>query len=131
MYMFDPERGKRRRTHLRDQTMHAVRSTRKALERAAYDARNHTRGLIAKVSSKLCCEEVSDEMLVERVRSKMGHVISEPKNVEVMADAGSVVLRGTVSEDEAKRLVQSVSHVRGVTAVESQLKLNSSAIGAA
>lgn len=123
IYFLDPDRGRRRRALLCDQTRHLTREARIRCAKRGRDFGNRARGLWAEAGARLRCEEVSDEVLVERVRSKMGRVVSEPGDIEVLAREGRVTLRGVGFAHEADRLLRSVSKVRGVHGVENQLKL--------
>jgi hypothetical protein len=123
MYVLDPDRGHRRRAMLRDRARHAAAVTRDTLDRKARDVRNRARGLAAEVESRLRCEDVTDDVLEERVRSQVGRAVSSPGDVEVIAGEGRVTLRGVVRAGEAGRLLCRVSRVRGVREVESQLNV--------
>lgn len=124
MYALDPARGRRRRALLRDKAAHNLSRALIALDKAGRDARNRARGVIAEIRQACRCEQVADEVLVERVRANIGHVVAEPHDIEVLCAAGEVTLRGIVPAAEAKRLLRRVAHVRGVSRVESQLKVN-------
>ncbi len=72
MYYLDPERGHRRRSLLRDQTRHSMGKANQAAMLAARDAANRVYGRIAEAASSLRRKPVSDDVLEERVRSKLG-----------------------------------------------------------
>src|SRR3954454_4731973 len=86
MYVLDPDRGRRRRALFRDQLVHAASIVPDAFDATARDLTNRTRGLVAAASSIFNSEEVPDEVLVDRVRSKMGRVVSHPHAIEVTVD---------------------------------------------
>ncbi|HYY97904.1 MAG TPA: BON domain-containing protein [Pyrinomonadaceae bacterium] len=123
MYVLDPAYGRRRRAMLRDRTTHFVHSSRVTLDKKARDFGNRARGLFAEARAALRRESVSDDVLVERVRSKLGRAVSTPGNVEVLAEEGHVTLRGVVRAAEAERLLRRVSRVRGVHDVAFQLNV--------
>ena len=123
VYFLDPDRGRRRRVLLRDKTLHFAGEAREVLGKRGRDLGNRARGLAAEAGARFRCEEVSDETLIARVRSKMGRAVSEPSDIEVLASEGRVTLRGIVFAHEAERLLRCVSKVRGVKGVENQLKL--------
>src|SRR5215204_4144811 len=123
MYVLDPVYGKRRRALLRDKTSHVAGVSRVLLGKKARHLGNHVRGFVAKVGSHFRCEEVSDEALAARVRSKMGRAVSKPEDIDVTASEGRVTLRGIVRSQEYDGLFRCVSKVRGVRGVENQLKL--------
>src|SRR5919206_2586955 len=124
MYVFDPVYGRRRRALIRDKAVHAAVASRVVLGRKARDVGNRVRGLVAEAGTHFGCEEVSDETLVARARSKLGRAVSKPEDIEVTASEGRVTLRGIVRSQEYDRLFRSVSKVRGVRGVENQLKLH-------
>ncbi len=64
----------------------------------------------------------SDVVLIERVRSEMGHVIRYPHKVTVMAEAGVIHLSGVVLVDEKEALLRSISRVPGVLGVRDSLE---------
>lgn len=121
MYLLDPDRGRRRRAQIRDQVIHTRTLSADALNKRTRDLRNRAQGLVAEARRRTRQEEVSDELLVARVRSKMGLVVSRPRAIEVVADHGRVVLSGAVPTDEVERLLATVSAVPGVAIVENRL----------
>lgn len=123
MYVFDPERGKRRRALIHDRATHVVGAARVALDRKAHDIGNRARGLVAETGAALRCKTVSDDVLAERVRSQIGRAVSRPRDVEALANEGRVTLRGVVRAGEVGRLLRRVAGVRGVRSVESQLNV--------
>lgn len=124
MYVFDPDRGMRRRALLRDKARHVINETGRAIENTSHDVGNRARGVIAEAQSFLRREQVSDAVLIERVRSRIGRAVSRPKNVEIHVNNGYVTLRGVVGESEVPHLLKCVSRVHGVTEIENQLKIN-------
>jgi osmotically-inducible protein OsmY len=68
---------------------------------------------MAEARSTVSDEEVSDEVLVDRVRAKMGRVVSHPGAIKVTAEQGRVTLSGAVLEHEHEELLQAVRSVRG------------------
>jgi hypothetical protein len=123
MFVFDPVYGKRRRGLIRDKVTHAAVAARDVVGRRARDISNRARGLVAGAGAHLRREQVSDETLAARVRSKLGRAVSKSGDIEVLASEGRVTLRGIVPAQEAERLLRRVSRVRGVLDLENQLKL--------
>lgn len=86
------------------------------------DMGNRARGVAAKTRNRIFpAGEVDDEILTERVRSKMGRYVSNPGAIEVLAEDGRVTLRGPVLAREAGALLRAVGSVRGVTMVDDRL----------
>lgn len=121
MYFLDPISGRRRRALMRDQCIHAQCRCSKAADIVRRDASNRIYGAMARMRSSLSSEQPSDEVLVERVRSKVGRWVSHPGSIRVAAHDGCVVLSGTVLADEADGLVSSVRAVPGVVGVQTEL----------
>ena len=121
MYFFDPQLGRRRRAVLRDRLTSLLRQTGGVVCDRARDLRNRGSGLLAEARSRLAPEEVSDDVLVERVRSQVGRVVSHPRALDVRAEGGRVVLSGPVLADEVEDLLCCVESVRGVRGVENRL----------
>jgi uncharacterized membrane protein len=124
MYLFDPDRGRRRRALLRDKAVHVWHEVGQALDKTARDVANRTRGLIAETESLFHEERVSDEVLVARIRSKLGRVVSHPHAIRVHAQDGRVTLEGPILAHEVERLLDQVSAVRGVKGVENRLEIH-------
>ena len=124
MFLFDPQRGTRRRAFLRDKASHFARRTQRSLSKATRDLGHRTQGVAAEARSRLLnrANGVDDEVLVERVRSKIGRVVSHPSAIEISAHNGRVALHGDVLQSEMGELLSCVSAARGVTAVENELK---------
>jgi hypothetical protein len=85
MYLADPDRGTRRRSGVRDKAVHGVRSFGGAIDKGIRDLRNRIRGAAAEAWCAVKAEEVSDEVLADRVRAKIGRVVSHPSAIEVTA----------------------------------------------
>jgi len=127
MYLFDPDRGRRRRALLRDQVAHARNELDELGESAvarSRDLRNRARGVAAEAMARVQPEQVEDAVLVERVRSSVGRAVSHPGALEVTAAGGTVTLGGRILSDEVQDLVTAVRRVRGVERVENRLEVH-------
>jgi uncharacterized membrane protein len=121
MYLLDPDHGRRRRAVMRDRLASGMSRLDDATSVASRDLRNRARGLAHEVRSRFTREEVPDEILCERVRSRLGWAVSHPGAIEVAALSGRVTLSGAVLEREYVRLLRTVWSVRGVADVEDRL----------
>jgi hypothetical protein len=119
---FDPGQGNRRRALLRDKMIRGTRRTGEALDATFRDMGNRARGLAAGARGRMHDEEVDDERLVERVRSKLGRVCSHPRAIDVYAHDGEVTLIGPVLADEVHGLLMAAGSVRGVHSVVNELE---------
>jgi hypothetical protein len=124
MYLLDPDRGRRRRALLRDKGAWAIRKTGECVEVTARDLRNRTQGITHFHSSS---EPVDDRKVAERVRSKLGRVVSHPSAIEVNAQDGKVTLSGPILVEEIPELLSCVNGVRGVNQVINNLEAHEQA----
>jgi uncharacterized membrane protein len=124
MYFLDPGQGRRRKAVLRDRAMHFGRATRDLVDGGLRDLSNRAAGFAAQVQGALRFSSVSDAVLVERVRARLGRVVSHPHAVEVEAQDGQVTLSGPVLRSEALRLLRAANSVRGVCGVTSRLDVH-------
>ena len=106
MYYFDPDRGSRRRTHARNQVLHASRQLRdkagRQLRRASTD--------------------VDDRVLAERVRSMLGHVVSHAHALALDVSRGVVTVSGPILRNEMRRTLKALKRVPGVRRVVNALE---------
>jgi hypothetical protein len=128
MYWFDPRIGRRRRAVTRDWLRHAARKTYDAAEITWHDLSHRTEGLLAE-TSHVGLDDVSDEVLVQRVRAALGRAVRHPSAIEVTAERGRVTLRGPILTEEVERLFRRVTRVRGVRAIDNQLEPHDTAEG--
>jgi len=128
MYILDPAMGRRRRALARDKTVNAWKKTSDVVGAKARDVTNRAAGLSQKVRSSFTHQgSPSDAVLVERVRSKMGHAVSHPHAVDVTASGGQIILQGPVFAAEVGRLLSSVAGIPGVEGVENRLEVHETA----
>jgi len=122
MYLFDPERGRARRTTLRDRAAHGSHVGRHWARRQAVAMVNRARGLLAETRGKLRhARRPPDNVLLERVRAELGHVVRHPRKVDVTAEAGWIELHGKVLPGEKVAVINAVRRVRGVFGIEDHL----------
>lgn len=124
MFFFDPDRGRRRRALVRDKTVHLARASRNGFQFLSRGVAQRTRALVARAASLLTAELVSDDVLAERVRSHLGHVLSHPGSIEVSVADRRVTLRGPILSREVDELLARIAAVRGVAAVDNKLELH-------
>jgi hypothetical protein len=123
MYVFDPERGKRRRALVRDKLVHAGHATAQKAGVATHDAANHLRGVIARTRSLVKSERVADSVIAERVRARIGHRLPQAGLIDVTVRDGRVTLAGEKFAGDADALLSEVAHVRGVAGIDNKLGL--------
>jgi uncharacterized membrane protein len=127
MYLFDPDRGKRRRALLRNKAVHISKVANDAAGKTRRDLRNHLRGAFAGLESVFRTGEVTDDVLAARVRSRLGRVVSHPSAIEVKAIDGLIILTGQILAKEEHPLLDSVITISGVKNIENCLELHESA----
>jgi hypothetical protein len=122
MFFFDPRNGSRRRAVTRDKTRHGYRTTAEYLKRSSTNVVNHTRGLLAMATR---CEATvpDDDILLARVKSRIGHVVSNPHAIEVKADHGLVSLAGKLPYRDAQKVLKTIASTRGVSGLENHLAI--------
>ena len=124
MYLFDPDRGKRRRALVRDKAEHVSKIATAAAGKTQRDVRNHLLGACAELESLFRTEEVSDDVLEARVRSKLGRIVSHPHAIEVKAVEGVVILAGPILANEVHPLLDTVIVVNGVKNIDNRLDIH-------
>lgn len=116
MFFLDPDRGNRRRALMRDQGVRWSRKTRDFAGSTARDVRNRARGMGATAKSWIQpAPPVSDQVVVERVRAKLGLYSRYPSAIKVHVRKGAVTVTGPVLEDEFDSISGAIAHIPGVT----------------
>lgn len=127
MYVLDPDRGKRRRAMIRDKVESTGSKLVTKAEKMRRDIGNRAYGFIAETRSIFRHEEVADDVLVNRVRSKLGRIPAHIEAFEVSAQDGTVTLSGEILANEVARVLRATRLVRGVKAVENRFHEHESA----
>jgi len=127
MFLLDPARGKRRRALVRDKFASATRMTGDCINVTTRDLTNRTRGTIAAIQSRFSSEQPDDTVLVDRVRSKLGRIVSHPSAINVTAQNGNVTLSGPILAHEIPGLLSCVKWVPGVQDINNNLEAHEAA----
>jgi hypothetical protein len=127
-FILDPQRGPRRRALVRDKVVRGVHDGRDFADAASKDLRFRARGIAAR-ARRLRGGAAPDDIVVERVRAKLGRYTSHPGAIEVTASDGRIVLTGDVLAAEEAPLFDAVRSVSGVRHVDNQLRAYPSAEG--
>jgi hypothetical protein len=123
MFLLDPRQGAHRRALIRDKSRKAAHEVEGAAIVGAKDLSHRVEGAVARLFSMGEREEVSDDVLVARVRARLGHVCAHPSAIEVKAKGnGCIELKGPVLASEASHVVSAIAHVRGVREVDDDLE---------
>ncbi|HWN98963.1 MAG TPA: SRPBCC family protein [Blastocatellia bacterium] len=123
MYLFDPDRGNRRRSRVRNKIQRVANKTDDAIGKTSRDLANRLSGIVAEAESLVFTRgKASNEVLVARVRAKLGRVVSHPRSIDVKAEDGRVTLSGPILAKEVDALLERVRAIRGVAGVENRLE---------
>ena len=121
MYLFDPDRGRRRRALIRDKVDAAANKTADYAGKMQRDLRNRAYGIAAETKSLFRNEQVSDDVLVDRVRAKLGRFPVHIGAFDVQANNGVIALSGPILADELPKVLRATRLVRGVKSVDNRL----------
>jgi hypothetical protein len=127
MYFFDPDLGNHRRSLLRDQFHHALNRFGNAIDVLGRDLENRLYGMICELQQMLTGRDTSDDVVLARVRTKLGRYTSHPRPIEVAVRNGRVTLSGPILADEVEDVVSAVKWVKGVRHVENKFDVHQSA----
>jgi osmotically-inducible protein OsmY len=119
MYYFDPDMGRRRRALLRDRLVHLTHEAERGLRGEVRYATDVAYGVYAtghldRESERL---PATDGQLRDRVRSRLGHLVSHPGAIDVTVQDGVVRLSGGVLAQEQDGLLLRVRDMAGVQRV--------------
>lgn len=123
MYLFDADRGARRRALLRDRGRRVLRRAGEEAGKKARHLRNRARGVVAEARMRSGHgDPVSDEVLIERVRAAAGRVVADASAIDVTVSDGQVRLSGTLPARESEALLHAVERVSGVEEVYDEIE---------
>jgi hypothetical protein len=129
MYLFDPEKGNRRRAVIKDKAIHQANEKKRALKVMQRDFQNRSQGLVHNLQGRFTTETAEDSILIERVRSAMGRCCSGTHAISVTVNHGEVTLSGPVMANEITDLIGTVKNVKGVTRVVNNLEMQHGSSG--
>jgi hypothetical protein len=123
MYYLDSTMGRRRRALARDKLAGVSHDAADFVEGKSRRLADRAKGVMAtgsldRVSST---EPRDDAQLRERVRSRMGHLVSHPRAIEVSVEDGVVRLSGQVLAAELDAMLSQLTHMPGVRKVHNAL----------
>jgi uncharacterized membrane protein len=127
MYLFDPDRGKRRRAEMRNKAKHINRLAIDAAGKTQRDLRNHFVGVMSEINSRVRSETVTDSVLKARLRSKLGRIVSHPHAIDVKVVDGRAILTGPILAEEVVPLFEVIGGIAGLKSIENLLELHDKA----
>lgn len=127
MYYLDPAEGRRRRAMVKDKSAAAGRDLGASARSTTRYAADRMRGRLSSLKSDMDDAPVTDDVLHEQIRAKLGRVVDAPGDVEVEVNDGHVVLSGRATPEEMDSLARVVAGMPGVNDVENRMSDDGSA----
>jgi gas vesicle protein len=123
MYFCDPHRGKTRRAELQQKAGGGARQVGHEMATKAEDLLNRAKGAVAKADAVLERSEevIGDDVIAERVRSRIGHITEHARDIQTEVVNGVVALHGTATPDKKRDLVDEILAIPGVKGVRDLL----------
>ena len=123
MYYLDSTMGRQRRALVRDKIAGVSHDAADFVEAKGKRMVDRAKGVLAtgSIDRESSAEPQSDEQLRERVRSRMGHLVSHPRAIDVSVDDGVVRLSGQILAKELDGLLSQVTEIAGVRKVHNAL----------
>src|SRR5262249_2639027 len=121
-YFCDPDCGRARRKKVGDRATRLITQGGCLVEHKGKNLLNRAEGMLPQ-SRSVCPrqEDGTDEVLLERVRSRLGHAVQHPHSIATTVEQGIVRLTGTATRQERKRVLKKIRGVPGVLKVEELL----------
>jgi len=123
LYFLDPEHGQRRRSAFTARVRRSGAGIAEEVSKSARDGWNRLAGRARQILKAGDSKTVDDVVLVERVRSRMGRIVSDTHNIHVACDQGVITLWGFVPEQETRPLLRAVGSIPGVKEVWNHLEI--------
>jgi len=121
-YFCDPDCGHGRRKKVADRAVSLIAQGERLVEHQGKNILNRAEGMLNRVGSLFHHQEdVPDDVLLERVRSRLGRVAQRPQSISTSVEEGIVRLTGTVAREEKKGVLREIREVPGVLRVEELL----------
>ena len=126
MYYLDPRTGAYRRSLVRDKAVAAGHEAAWLARAKSKRAADRLKGVVAtgrldRVSHRA---PESDQQLHERLRARIGRLVSHPRMVQLEVQEGRVRLSGHVLRRELDALLGDIRGMTGVNGVHSELELH-------
>jgi hypothetical protein len=129
MVLLDPRRGAARRSYVMQRAGRVLREVEGTVEAGARDLQHRARGLAHEAVARVERDHAPDEVVVERVRAKLGRLTAHAGAIRVASHEGRVELSGPVFSAEHARVLRGVRLVRGVKGLDDRLEPHETAEG--
>lgn len=116
MYLFDPDRGRARRVRLHDKAVRGLHLLRREGNKQVRNAGNHFIGRFKELRSSIRdrSKDVSDDILLDRVRAQLGRDVRHMRMLDFRIENGCVVVEGPALHGEADKIRKRLQKTRGV-----------------
>ena len=116
MYLFDPDRGRSRRVRMRDKAVRAFHLLGRQGNKQIRNVGNHLIGRLYELRSSIRdrSSEISDDILLDRVRAQLGRDVRHLRMLDFRVENGCVVVEGPALRGEAHRIRERLQKTRGV-----------------
>jgi hyperosmotically inducible periplasmic protein len=123
MYYLDSTMGRRRRALVRNKIVGVSHDATEFVGAKGKRMADRVRGVMAtgSLDRTSSSEPQSDAQLRERVRSRLGHLVSHPRAIEVSVEDGVVRLTGQVLTKELDGLLSQLTGMAGLRKVHNAL----------
>ena len=131
MYFLDKDSGRRRRALVHDKFVAAENDVVDMAESAGKLVADHLKGMVAtrRFDGAGGDEPKTDSQLHERVRARLGRLVSHPRSIQVEVDQGNIRLRGQILTRELDDLLYEIRQMRGIKTVRNELTCHDTAQG--
>ncbi|HLW51560.1 MAG TPA: SRPBCC family protein [Candidatus Angelobacter sp.] len=124
LYFLDPDHGERRRKAIATRLKHAGSDMAEEASKSARDVWHRFTGKARQLWTEAGEDQPDDTVLAERIRSRMGRIVSRPHDVHVLADHGAVTFWGTIAPAEMRALLHAAKSTRGVREIWNHLEFD-------
>jgi hypothetical protein len=123
MYFLDSTMGRRRRALARDKLVGVSHGAAEFAQAKGKRLADRARGVMAtgSLDGTTSSEPQSDAQLRERVRARLGHLVSHPRAIEVSVEDGVVRLSGQVLTKELDGLLSQLTGMAGLRKIHNAL----------
>jgi len=122
-FLFDPNRGPQRRAAAREKFVNGRRLLSEASGRTWEKLTKKAKGIFLGVTANLRLNDWDDEIVTERVRSRVGRVVRHPRALRVSARNGRIVLMGPILKGDLESVLHVACQVKGVQMIDNQMEI--------
>jgi uncharacterized membrane protein len=127
-YFLDRENGRDRRERFARKAKHLAKAMVDETALGVRDSQHRLFGTAREAWLAFRHEHLDDRVLVERIRSRMGRIVSHPHKIHVASDEGTVTLWGQLPPREAGTLIHTVTGMRGVKEIRDHIELREATV---